>query len=103
MKWYHSPYFSDSVRKKYPQLQEQMEEGTFPAKVWVIMRSPNGVDLLDIRRAPSLGAHGLWNLVPLMVGAACSKGEALTLVEKIMQDCLEQTGGTDLGAFLGNG
>ena len=53
MKWYHSPYFSEGVKKKYPDLIRQMDEGTFPSKVWVIMVSPNGTDLLDIRKAIS--------------------------------------------------
>ncbi len=103
MKWYHSPYVSEAVKKKHPDLMQEMDQGIFSSKVWVIMLSPNGEDLLDIRKASSLGVHGLADLVPMMVGAARSREEALTLVETIVRDCLEQTGGTDLRSFLGNG
>ena len=100
MKWCKDPYISEKVRKTHPDLARELEEGKYSSKVWLIMLSPNGQDLLDVRRASGLGVHGLEGIVPLLAGAAASKGEALTLVETIVQDCLNKTGGVDLRSFL---
>ena len=103
MKWCKDPYISESVRKKHPDLARELDQGSFSSKVWLITLSPNGQDLLDIRRASGLGAHDLAGIIPMLVGAAASQGEALTLVETIVQDCLNKTGGVDLRSFLSEG
>ena len=103
MKGYKDPYITESVKKKHPNLARELDEGNYSSKVWLITLSPNGQDLLDIRKASSLAAHGFDRIVPLLAGAAASKEEALTLVEKIVQDCLNKTGGVDLRSFLSRG
>lgn len=67
---------------------------------YVIRIAENDSDYLEILQATYYLqplAHHEKNYI---VGFASSYNEALTLVEKMMQDCLERTGGVDLRNYL---
>ena len=66
----------------------------------MVTLAANGRDLLDIRRVRSLAREGLRAELPLIVGLAKGYRESVEVVERIVQDCLAQTGDVDLKRFL---
>jgi len=100
MNWYSKLYMSDPVRSRAGQLVKEMEEGKFPSGIWVLSIPVGDRDQLDIRKASSLAYHGLWEAVPMIVGLAGSRNEAVELVELITRDCLAVRGDAQLRAYL---
>jgi hypothetical protein len=100
MNWYSSMYLSDSVRARAGQLMKEMEEERFSRRIWVLSIPLCERDQLDIRRASSLAYHGLWETIPMIVGLAGSRMEAVELVQQIARDCMATRGDASLREYL---
>ena len=100
MKWYRDLYIGEGVKGREDTFIRQIEEGGCPRKLWLITLAYNQKDLLDIRCAVSLAREDLARSLPMIVGLAKDKEEAVSLTESITRDCLEKTGDVDLRAFL---
>ena len=69
-------------------------------KIFLITISTNPTEQLDIIESKYL-TYTYYNTHPLhVVGLAKSNSEAVSLVQKIVQDCLDTQGDVDLKAFL---
>ena len=69
-------------------------------KIFLITISTNPAEQLDIIESKYL-TYAYYNTHPLhVVGLAKSNNEAVGLVQKIVQDCLDTQGDVDLKAFL---
>jgi len=70
------------------------------AKVFLVTISANPTEQLDIIESKYL-TYAYYNTHPLyVVGLAKSNGEAVGLVQRIVQDCLDTQGDVDLKKFL---
>ena len=100
MQWLENLYLSDSVKENEKELREGLEKGNFSQKLWVISIPICPKDQLDIRKANTLAYHDLWETIPMIVGMAGTKKEAIELVERITKDCLRSRGDALLREFL---
>ena len=101
MRWYRDLYVSENITKKGIDLQKEVESGKYRRNLYLITLAMNGKDLLDIRKAAALSRASLRETLPLIIGGALGYSSALGLVEKIIGDCVRETGTADIRNYLG--
>lgn len=98
--WYEPLYLDGHLRKREKSLRKRLNEGRVDVGHYLITLSSNPADNLDIISTSFLVQPALYDRLPMVVGLASSKKEAMRLVLRITDDCLSATGGADLRAFL---
>ena len=100
MNWYPKMYTGKRLEGETEKLIREIEDGQYRPDLFLITLAVNEKDLLDIRRARSLYREGLKDYLPLIVGIAKGRREALKIVEEIIADCLRETGDVNVRSFL---
>lgn len=97
MKFYKELYIGDTV--KDPEKIKRKLKRHAGTLVYVICLS-KGVDQLEIFHSAYLKQKYYRIHPPIIVGIASGYKEAVNIVVKITEECLEQTGGCDLKGYL---
>ncbi len=94
-------YLSDGITAgKLDKIKKQLARNPVMARVYVIVLSRNGVDQLDIFESKTLGWPYYRKNPPVVVGIAQSYGEAIQIIEKMAQECLNARGDCALREYL---
>ena len=98
---FYKPLYTDvSLADRADRICRMLARGKTDTGCYVITLASNGTDHLDIISSLFLKQSLLRESLPMVVGVASSKKEALGLVQKITDDCLRETGGTDIRSWL---
>ncbi len=99
---FHSElYLSESIsEKKLDKIKRKLVKKPLLANVYLIVPARNGVDQLDIFDARQLALPHYRNCSFHVIGIAVSHEDALTLVEKLVKECLEERGDCKLREYL---
>ena len=101
MEWFESFYLGTSISgKKRETVRKEVETGRFRGSLYVITLASNGKDLLDIRTVSSLRQSWIRENLPLIVGVADGKEEAVLLAAQIISDSAAGTGEPDPGKLF---
>lgn len=94
-------YIGESMDvRKLDKMKKNLCNTPVLTKIFLITISTNPAEQLDIIASKYL-TYTYYNTHPLhVVGLAKSNGEAVGLVQKMVQDCLDTQGDVDLKAFL---
>lgn len=94
-------YIGESIDiRKLDKMKKNLCNTPVLTKIFLITISTNPAEQLDIIASKYL-TYTYYNTHPLhVVGLAKSNGEAVGLVQKMVQDCLDTQGDVDLKAFL---
>ena len=94
-------YIGESINiQKLDKLKKTLVNSPVLAKVFLITISTNPGEQLDIIEAKYL-TYAYYNIHSLhVVGLAKSNGEAVGLVQRIVQECLDEQKNVDLKWFL---
>ena len=94
-------YIGESIDiQKLDKIKKSLWNTPVLTKFFLITISINPAEQLDIIESKYL-TYSYYNTHPLhVVGLAKSNSEAVGLVQKIVQDCLDTQGDVDLKAFL---
>lgn len=94
-------YLGESINiRKLDKLKKNLINNPITTKVFLLTISTNPSEQLDIMESRYV-TFSYYNEHPLrVIGLAGSNGEAVKMVEKIVQDCLDKRGDVDLKAFL---
>ena len=94
-------YIGESIDiQKLDKIKKSLWNTPVLTKIFLITISANPTEQLDIIESKYL-TYSYYNTHPLhVVGLAKSNSEAVGLVQKIVQDCLDTQGDVDLKAFL---
>ncbi len=94
-------YLGDSINgKKLDKIMKKLEKRPLLSGVFLIAISHSASDQLDILDARQL-AQSYYKKYPLyVVGIAADREEALKLVERLVQECLEARGDCALKEYL---
>ena len=101
MIWLENIYVGDSIAKKRDKIIKKIKKGKITMKKYVLALSRNDSDLLDVFQANVLKQKYYQEQNIIVVGLASGEEEAFELVKKIIDDCLEATGGYNLKQFFG--
>lgn len=97
MKFYRYLYVGDTV--KNPNKIKRRLKHHAGVQVFVISLAP-GSEQLEIFHGGYLKQRYYRHHPPVIVGIASDHGEALKLVQQMVQECVEETGGCDLKGYL---
>lgn len=94
-------YIGESIDiRKLDKIKKSLWNTPVLTKIFLITISTNPAEQLDIIESKYL-TYTYYNTHPLhVVGLAKSNNEAVGLVQKIVQECLDAQGDVDLKAFL---
>ena len=94
-------YLGEGIkRKKLDKIKRKLIKQPLFAGVYVIALSRNPVDQLEILEARQLAQRFYESHALHIVGVAGDREDALHLVEKIVQECLDTRGDCELKEYL---
>ena len=100
LKWYKKLYIGDNAKKKAPSVIKKVNQGKLQYDIYLITLASNEKNLLEIIQANQLIQKTLRKLCPRIVGMASGYGEALEVVEKIVEETYLKQGDTDVRRYL---
>jgi len=99
---YHQElYLGESIKKKkLDKIKKKLENKPLFSDVFLITVSRNDSDQLEIYAARQLAQNYYRKNPPYIVGIAGSWEEAVSLVEKMVKECLQARGDCELKEYL---
>lgn len=86
--------------KDLMQIKKDLRENPVGANLFIITLSANEQEQLDIYDAKYLIQKYYSNNPPYVVGIAKDKGQAIEVVERLMQECVTNRGDANLRAYI---
>ena len=100
MEWYGNLYIGERVNRYAARIRERLDAGKSDLGHYIITLAAHPSDYLDLFDTRYLTQDALRNRLPMVVGLAADRNEALIVVQKIVEDCVRETGSTDVRSFL---
>lgn len=100
MNWYEQLYIGERVLPYAKKIRKRLDAGQTDLGHYVITLASNPADLLDMMSTSFLTQESLRSRLPMIVGIAADRAEAEELVMNIVNDCVRETGGTDIRKYL---
>lgn len=99
--FYPKLYLSESISPdKLDKLKEKLIKKPLLSSLYVIVLSENPSDQLEIYAARLLAQSYYKKYPPYIIGIAAGYDEAVSLIEKIVQECLKERGDCALKEYL---
>ena len=94
-------YLGESIDvKKLDKIKRKLESKPYFSSIFLVAASRNASDQLEIYEAKQLAQSYYKKYPPYVVGIAGSWQEAVELVKKIVEECLESRGDCALKEYL---
>ena len=100
MKFYKYLYASDSMAKKKEKTVRRLKSGKYPVGAYIIVLIEEGPNQLEFYNTALLKQKLLDDKRQFVVGLASGYDDAVYLVEEIVRDVYENTGGADIRAYI---
>ena len=100
MVWYQNLYVGRLIAPRRERVIEEIDLGRYPSFVYLLVVSERSRCQLDILEAAQLKHDYIREHCALIVGLAQGKTEAVSLVEKLVQDVYRDRGDADIRAWL---
>lgn len=101
LEWKLPLYVGDEIG--YPDLlRKKMDAGLIDRKRYLITLSENPGNQLELFSASFMKQEAFWNLCPPIIGVAGSKADAVQVVQRIAEECLQETGNCNIREYLKN-
>ena len=98
--WSSELYIGEEVGGRMQTIRRDLDEGKAAENAWLITLSTNRQNQLDIVHTVFLRQPWIRKSLPMIVGVAGSKKEAMRMVGMILADSLGTHCGTDMRAYL---
>lgn len=98
--WYDQLYVSPKAGRHIGKIKKRLNQGKTDSGHYLITVASNGVDELDIINSGFLASKTVYNHLPMVMGVATDRKEALEIAGRIIEDCFRSTGGTDVRSFI---
>ena len=101
LRYYHKLYHSDSIsERQLEKIKKQLEKKPLLCNVFLITPSANTHDLLEFYHSRHLLQKYYQDHPPYVVGITRTYGEAVVMVQNMVQDCLDSRGDCALREYL---
>lgn len=100
MEWYHNLYVGRLIHPRRDKVIEEIDQGRYPAFVYLLILPGSGHSQLEIIGAQELKHDYVRENCLQIVGIAQGKTEALSLLEQLMQDVYRSRKDADIRAWL---
>lgn len=98
--WREPLYVGPGILSREKKIRKRLDQGKTDIGHYLITIASNGVDELDIVPTAFLGREMMRARLPLIVGLASDRREALDMLLEITGDCLRETGTLQLKKWL---
>lgn len=102
LKWYKKLYIGDNAKKKASSVIRKIEKGKLVFDIYLVTLASNEENLMEIIQANQLLQKAVRRRCPMIVGLADGYGEALELVQKIIEETYHSQKDTDVRRYLKN-
>ena len=93
-------YIGKSAARYEKRIRARLDAGKTDTGHYLITLASNGTDMLDIIGTGFLVQPSLARRLPIIVGIARTKKEAVDMVVQMVDDCLASRGDCDLRAYF---
>ena len=100
MRWSDELYIGDGIAERASVLIDKMNSGDFTENAWLLTLPANKSNQLDIIHTVFLKETWIRKSLPLIIGIANSKTEAMRLTARILSDSLRTHCGADMRMYL---
>ena len=100
LSWYEPLYIGGSTGRYARKIRRRLDSGKTDVGHYLITIASNGTDELDIVQSGLLSQTILRSRLPMIVGLASGRKEALDLAAVIAEDCLRETGDVRIRKWL---
>ncbi|MEE1114261.1 MAG: hypothetical protein UHN88_04215 [Eubacterium sp.] len=98
--WLKKPYLSGNAEKEIRKIRRAVDKRSWYPGLYLITIAASDRDMLDIISARYLLEKSVADRLPVIVGAAFGRGEAMDLITRMAEDTFRATGGCDIRSFL---
>lgn len=100
MKYYYNMYVSESIREKKQQILSRIEKDEFVVGKYLIVLTQNEKNHLEFFDSAFVTQRMVEKDKLFVVGLSDGYGAAVKIVEVILNEVLQVTGGTDIRNYL---
>ena len=100
MRYCNRLYLGQSAERYEKRIRARLDAGKTDTGHYLITLASNGTDMRDIIGTGFLVQPSLARHLPMIVGIARTKKEAIDMVVQMVDDCLRSRGDCDLRAFF---
>ena len=100
LKWYSDLYIGEKANKKTKSIIRKINKGQGQITAFVITLAYNEEDQLEVFNASLLLQQLARETCPMIIGIASGYDEAIELVTRITEEVYQETGTTDIRAYL---
>ncbi|MDO4803230.1 MAG: hypothetical protein Q4A32_00220 [Lachnospiraceae bacterium] len=100
LEWSSDIFLGEGMEDRSGKVIRMLNAGKAPHMTWLITKSSNGVDQLEIMDALYLKQPAVRKRLPEIIGLAISKAEAVKMIHKITEACVDARGDAFLTEFL---
>lgn len=99
--YHHKLYHSDSITEnELEKMKKKLEKNPLFCNVYLIVPAGNEKDLLEFYHSRQLAQAYYRDHSPYIIGIARNYGEAVLLVQQLVQECLNERGDCALREYL---
>lgn len=100
LKWSQDLYIGDEIFDSFKAVREKLDRGEPVIRAWLLTKPANPVNQLEIMSCRYLVQEACREHVPEIIGMALDRSEAVRMILRMTEACVERTNGADLRAFL---
>lgn len=100
MKWYNYLYIGEKAEKNSGKIIEDIKQGRIQFGKYVLALPFNESDVLDIYPSNILVQRHFLKSDMIIVGIADGREEATDVMQEIIMECFNETGGFDLRNYI---
>ena len=98
--WSDELYIGEGIADRVSSVRAKLDAGDYSENAWLITLSTNRKNQLDIIHTVFLREHWIRKSLPLIVGIASGKTEAMRLTGQILLESLATHCGPDMRMYL---
>lgn len=100
MNWYSELYIGEGAKPKAKKIIRKLKMNAGQTDIYLITLAANGTDMLDIINSAYLKQPAVRRNLPMIVGIARGYEEAVSLVQQMLTETYEETGGYRIPEYL---
>ena len=85
LEWYKKLYIGENAKKDATKAKRRLDHGKLQMDMFLVTYATNPENLFDIIGTEQLVQKAMYRRCPMVIGLASSKGEALQIVQQIVE------------------
>ena len=100
LEWYEKLYIGENAQKDAAKAMRKLNHGKLQMNMFLVTYATNPENLFDIIGTEQLIQSAVHRRCPMIIGLAANKGEALQIVQQIVEDTYKKQQDVDVRRYL---